>query len=94
MMSRPFFLQSYGGFSAVTYLSFAPQGLKQVLLTGGIPLIGSGCSADTVYRACFEQLMSQNKKYYERFPQDAEIVREVVNYLAESKGGGVRKHSL
>ncbi|PIN20181.1 Prolyl aminopeptidase [Handroanthus impetiginosus] len=81
--------QSYGGFCAVTYLSFAPQGLKQVLLTGGIPPIGSGCTADAVYRACFEQIMHQNGKYYRRFPQDIEIVQEVVKYLAESEGGGV-----
>ncbi|KAK6140802.1 hypothetical protein DH2020_025456 [Rehmannia glutinosa] len=82
-------LQSYGGFCAVTYLSFAPQGLKQVLLTGGIPPIGSGCTADAVYRACFEQVMHQNGKYYRRFPQDIEIVHEVVKYLAEAEGGGV-----
>ncbi|KAL2468728.1 alpha/beta-hydrolase superfamily protein [Forsythia ovata] len=81
--------QSYGGFCAVTYLSFAPQGLKQVLLTGGIPPIGTGCTADAVYRACFEQIVLQNKKYYRRFPQDIEIVREVVTHLAESEGGGV-----
>ncbi|OVA16947.1 Alpha/beta hydrolase fold-1 [Macleaya cordata] len=81
--------QSYGGFCAVTYLSFAPQGLKQVLLTGGIPPIGNGCTADAVYRACFEQILHQNEKYYKRYPQDVEIVREVVNYLAESEGGGV-----
>ncbi|GKV49450.1 hypothetical protein SLEP1_g56201 [Rubroshorea leprosula] len=81
--------QSYGGFCAVTYLSFAPQGLKQVLLTGGIPPIGDGCTADTVYGACFEQVARQNEKYYKRYPQDIEVVREVVNYLAESEGGGV-----
>ncbi|KAK9279410.1 hypothetical protein L1049_013089 [Liquidambar formosana] len=81
--------QSYGGFCAVTYLSFAPHGLKQVLLTGGIPPIGNGCTADSVYKACFGQILCQNEKYYKRFPQDIEIVREVVNYLAESEGGGV-----
>ncbi|CAI9764181.1 unnamed protein product [Fraxinus pennsylvanica] len=81
--------QSYGGFCAVTYLSFAPQGLKQVLLTGGLPPIGIGCIADAVYRACFGQIVLQNEKYYKRFPQDIEIVREVVNHLAESEGGGV-----
>lgn len=84
------FFQSYGGFCAVTYLSFAPQGLKQVLITGGIPPIRSGCTADIVYSACYEQVIRQNEKYYERFPQDAEIVREVVIHLAESEGGGVR----
>ncbi|XP_026424490.1 uncharacterized protein LOC113320813 [Papaver somniferum] len=81
--------QSYGGFCAVTYLSFAPQGLKQALLTGGLPPIGNGSTADSVYRACFEQLTLQNEKYYKRYPQDIEIVREVVKYLAESEGGGV-----
>lgn len=81
--------QSYGGFCAVTYLSFAPQGLKQVLITGGIPSIRSGCTAESVYRACFEQLVHQNEKYYKRFPQDVGLVRDVVNYLAESEGGGV-----
>ncbi|CAN0884517.1 Proline iminopeptidase [Linum grandiflorum] len=82
--------QSYGGFCAVTYLSFAPQGLKQVLLTGGTPPLGDHCTADVVYRVCSEQVIRQNEKYYERFPQDVEVVREVVEYLANAEGGGVR----
>ncbi|KAJ7962465.1 putative Proline iminopeptidase [Quillaja saponaria] len=81
--------QSYGGFCAVTYLSFAPQGLKQVLLTGGIPPVGSGCTADAVYRACFEKIIHQNEKYYKRYPEDIKIVQDIVNYLAEKEGGGV-----
>ncbi|OMP00327.1 putative Proline iminopeptidase [Corchorus olitorius] len=35
------------------------------------------------------QVVHQNEKYYKRFPQDVEIVRDVVTYLAESEGGGV-----
>ncbi|KAF6157580.1 hypothetical protein GIB67_037153 [Kingdonia uniflora] len=81
--------QSYGGFCAVTYLSFAPQGLKQVLLTGGIPPVKKGCTADAVYNECFEQIFHQNEKYYKRYPKDIEVVCEVVSYLAESEGGGV-----
>ncbi|KAF9615476.1 hypothetical protein IFM89_023734 [Coptis chinensis] len=81
--------QSYGGFCAVTYLSFAPQGLKQVLLTGGTPPVGHGSPADANYRVCFEKVSIQNEKYYRRYPQDVEVVREVVNYLANSEGGGV-----
>ncbi|CAN8254024.1 unnamed protein product [Cochlearia groenlandica] len=81
--------QSFGGFCAVTYLSFAPEGLKQVLITGGIPPIGKACTADDVYEAGFEQVTRQNEKYYKRFPEDIEIVREVVKYLSESEGGGV-----
>lgn len=81
--------QSYGGFCAVTYLSFAPDGLKSVLLTGGIPPIGNGSTADTVYRACFEQVIHQNEKYYRRFPQDIPVVCELVNFLSKAEGGGV-----
>ncbi|XP_021850495.1 uncharacterized protein [Spinacia oleracea] len=81
--------QSYGGFCAVTYLSFAPQGLKQVLVTGGIPSIKNGCTADAVYHACFEKIVRQNEKYYERFPQDVEVVRNIVKYLENCEEGGV-----
>ncbi|WOL00787.1 hypothetical protein Cni_G09500 [Canna indica] len=81
--------QSYGGFCAVTYLSFAPEGLKSVLLTGGIPPIAKGCTADAVYRASFKQVANQNEKYYKRFPQDIKIVCDLVNYLAKAEGGGV-----
>ena len=89
-----FSFQSYGGFCAVTYLSFAPQGLKQVLLTGGIPPIGNGCTADAVYHACFEQIVNQNEKYYQRFPQDVEVVRDIVTFLANSKDGRVRIYTI
>ncbi|KAL5225179.1 hypothetical protein ABZP36_011818 [Zizania latifolia] len=81
--------QSYGGFCAVTYLSFAPEGLKSVLLTGGLPPLGSACTANTVYRACFKQVQQQNEKYYMRYPQDIKVIHEVVKYLNESEGGGV-----
>lgn len=81
--------QSYGGFCAVTYLSFAPEGLKAALLTGGLPPLGKPCTAETVYRACFKQVQQQNEKYYKRFPQDIQVVHEVVRYLSESEGGGV-----
>ncbi|KAK6920066.1 Alpha/beta hydrolase fold-1 [Dillenia turbinata] len=86
--------QSFGGFCGVTYLSFAPKGLKQVLLTGGIPPIEKGCTADVVYKACFQQLIGQNEKYYERFPQDIELICEVVQHLAESEGGGVSNSAV
>lgn len=41
--------QSFGGFCALTYLSFFSEGLKEVFLTGGLaPLVDS---PDTVYEA-------------------------------------------
>lgn len=54
-----------------------------------MPPIGNGCTADSVYRACFEQVLSQNEKYYKRFPEDIEIVHGLVKYLSEVEGGGV-----
>ncbi|KAK8454979.1 hypothetical protein SEVIR_4G059900v4 [Setaria viridis] len=81
--------QSYGGFCAVTYLSFAPEGLKSVLLTGGLPPLGEPCTAQTVYRACFKQVQQQNEKYYKRYPQDIQVIHEIVRYLSETEGGGV-----
>ncbi|KAG0553341.1 hypothetical protein M758_12G002000 [Ceratodon purpureus] len=81
--------QSYGGFCAVTYLSLAPHGLHHVLLTGGLPPIDDGCTAEAVYRACYKRVALQNAKFYKRFPNDAEIVRLVVLHLAQSEGGGV-----
>jgi hypothetical protein len=85
-------LQSFGGFCGVTYLSFAPKGLKHVLLTGGLPPIDNECTADAVYRAGYKSVLLQNQKYYERFPQDKEIIHEVVLHLAESDGMGVGHH--
>ena len=82
-------MQSYGGFCAVTYLSFAPEGLKSVLLTGGLPPLGEPCTAQTIYRACFKQVQQQNEKYYKRYPQDTQVVHDAVRYLSESEGGGV-----
>ncbi|XP_024358296.1 uncharacterized protein [Physcomitrium patens] len=81
--------QSYGGFCAVTYLSMAPHGLHHVLLTGGLPPIDDGCTAETVYRACYKRVAIQNAKFYKRFPGDAEVVRSVVLHLAQCEGGGV-----
>lgn len=81
--------QSFGGFCAVTYLSFAPEGLKCALITGGLPPIGKGCTADVVYRACFQQNLCQNEKYCKRFPQDIEVVHEIVKHLIKFEGGKV-----
>lgn len=73
----------------MTYLSMAPHGLHHVLLTGGLPPIDDGCTAETVYRACYKRVAIQNAKFYKRFPGDAEVVRSVVLHLAQCEGGGV-----
>jgi pimeloyl-ACP methyl ester carboxylesterase len=41
--------QSFGGFTSMTYLSFAPEGLREVFITGGLAPIGR--PVDDVYGA-------------------------------------------
>jgi len=82
--------QSFGGFCAMNYLSTAPEGLKEVLITGGIPSLTR--PADDVYRATYPRVIAKNHAYYERYPDDAQRVRDIVQYLAERDvqlpGGG------
>eukprot|EP00899_Mesostigma_viride_P023854 jgi/Mesvir1/4653/Mv03468-RA.1 len=77
--------QSYGGFCCVTYLSMFPEALSMVLITGGLPPTDDGCTADAVYRALYHRVLTQNKKYYERFPQDIPVVQGIVQHLASQK---------
>lgn len=73
------FGQSYGGFCALTYLSFAPDGLKEVLITGGLgPLTGP---ADQVYNATFARLTARNAEYFARYPQDRALVTRIMRHV-------------
>lgn len=82
--------QSYGGFCAMRYLSAAPQGLQEVLITGGIPSLTR--PVDDVYRATFARVVEKNRQYYQRYPDDAARVRRIVSHLAQHAvrlpGGG------
>lgn len=73
--------QSFGGFCALTYLSFAPDGLREVLIAGGLaPLDGQ---ADDVYRVTYPRVLRKNAAYFERYPCDAAIARRVIEHLHE-----------
>eukprot|EP00281_Chroomonas_sp_CCMP1168_P017605 CAMPEP_0206211696 /NCGR_PEP_ID=MMETSP0047_2-20121206/137_1 /ASSEMBLY_ACC=CAM_ASM_000192 /TAXON_ID=195065 /ORGANISM="Chroomonas mesostigmatica_cf, Strain CCMP1168" /LENGTH=540 /DNA_ID=CAMNT_0053633617 /DNA_START=22 /DNA_END=1645 /DNA_ORIENTATION=- len=84
--------QSFGGFCIVTYLSMAPQSLDKAILTGGLPPVHKGCTADLVYEHTYPRMAARNEKFYDRFPQHEESVREIVAHLAKAKvalpGGG------
>lgn len=81
--------QSFGGFCALTYLSIAPQGLTDALLTGGIPpAIADPCPAERTYRALYKRVLLQNRRYYFRFPRDVPLVHRIVKYLDSEPGGG------
>ncbi|MGW3469849.1 alpha/beta fold hydrolase [Saccharopolyspora sp. NPDC000995] len=73
--------QSFGGFCALTYLSLAPEGLRQVVITGGIPTL-TGHAAE-VYRTAYSRTLRRNDAYFARYPEDAAIARRVVEHLAE-----------
>jgi pimeloyl-ACP methyl ester carboxylesterase len=72
--------QSFGGFCAVTYLSFAPHGLREVLLTGGLP--GLSATAEDVYRATYPRVARKNAAHYARYPGDVAIARSIAGRLA------------
>ncbi len=82
--------QSFGGFCAMNYLSAAPEGLKEALITGGIPSLTR--TTDEVYRTTYASVIAKNLRYYERYPDDVARVREVVLYLnahdAQMPAGG------
>ncbi|WP_330318675.1 alpha/beta fold hydrolase [Streptomyces platensis] len=75
--------QSFGGLCTVTYLSFAPQGLAEAFITGGLP--GVRASADEVYRALYPRVIAKNAEHFDRFPGDGEQARTVARYLRDNQ---------
>jgi pimeloyl-ACP methyl ester carboxylesterase len=73
--------QSFGGFCAMTYLSFAADGLREVFVTGGLP--GLEATADDVYRLTYPTVIARSLSHYERYPQDVDTVTSIVNQLHE-----------
>lgn len=65
--------QSFGGFCALRYLSAAPAGLREAFFTGGVPPVGR--RVDDVYEATFAVMRERNRRFYARYPQDADRVR-------------------
>jgi hypothetical protein len=82
--------QSFGGFCVVSYLSSAPDGLREAFITGGLP--GLAADADDVYRLTYPLVAAKNRQHYARYPQDVSRVRRVAQALAASParlpGGG------
>jgi len=82
--------QSYGGFTLASMLCGDYVRPKKALFTGGIPPIG--VSVEDVYRGTFKTVLRKNREYYERFPGDVAVVREIVRSLIRSPrklpGGG------
>jgi pimeloyl-ACP methyl ester carboxylesterase len=71
--------QSFGGFCVMTYLSRAPEGLREAFVTGGLAPVGR--RVDDIYRATYERILERNRSYYERYPEDRARVRALVERL-------------
>ena len=72
--------QSFGGMCTTTYLSLAPEGLREALITGGLPPLDAGI--DDVYRRTYARTLERNRRYYERYPEDRARVLELHAHLA------------
>jgi pimeloyl-ACP methyl ester carboxylesterase len=60
--------QSFGGLCLTTYLSIAPEGLREALITGGLPALG--VHIDEVYELTYGRALERSRRYYERYPAD------------------------
>jgi pimeloyl-ACP methyl ester carboxylesterase len=67
--------QSFGGFCVTTYLSLAPEGLREAFLTGGLPAVGH--SIDEVYAHTYQRVLERNRRYLERYPGDGDRLAEL-----------------
>jgi len=74
--------QSFGGWCTTTYLSIAPSGLAAAIFLGGLPPLLA--NPDKVYRATYKRVIDKNKLFYERFPEDVQRVRQIVDCLSKN----------
>ncbi len=71
--------QSFGGFTAMTYLSIAPDGLREAFITGGLAPIGR--AVDDVYAATWKRVPDKQGAWFERYPGDRDRAREICRRL-------------
>ena len=71
--------QSFGGFLTLSYLSFAPQSLRDSRITAGLAPIRT--TVDNVYQHTFDRMTERNKEYYEWFPEDAALATRIAEHL-------------
>ena len=75
--------QSFGGFCAVHYLSFYPESLEKVFITGGLPPLQAHC--DNIYRATYKRVIDKNKLFYETFPKAHKHAKLIAHYLIDNE---------
>ncbi|KAI0189340.1 Alpha/Beta hydrolase protein [Xylaria flabelliformis] len=78
------FGQSFGGMMTLTYLSFAPEGLRECFITGGLGSLDKG--PEEVYQVTYQRVMERNRAYYGKFPQDVKAVKDIAEKIRELGG--------
>lgn len=76
--------QSFGGFTALRYVSAHSGSLNEVYFTGGLPAIGMDPAA--VYATTWEGMKRKSEQFYQAFPRDREKLARLID-LAEAEGG-------
>lgn len=76
--------QSFGGFTALRYVSAYSESLDEVYFTGGLPAIGADPA--TVYATTWEGMKRKSEQHYRAFPGDREKMARLAD-LASVKGG-------
>jgi proline iminopeptidase len=76
------FGQSYGGWITLEYLSAAPEGLAACMVTGGLPSLRP--DAADLYRRTYPRALAKNRRYEQRYPEDAAVVGRIADLLAEN----------
>ena len=75
--------QSFGGFCATHYLSFYPDSLDKVFITGGLPPLNA--HPDDIYRSTYKRVIKKNKLFYQIFPEAKINARRIADYLLGNK---------
>lgn len=71
--------QSYGGFIALNYLSFHPEGLRQVFITAGLPTMTG--NPDDVYALTYQQTAKRCDDFFATYPGANDRAWDIFEHL-------------
>lgn len=75
--------QSYGGFCVLTYLSLAPEAVREAMVAGGLPALDGG--PDPVYRLTYRKVAERCAAYFARYPGDEDRAAAISRHLADTE---------
>ena len=75
--------QSFGGFCATHYLSFYPESLEKVYITGGLPPLNA--HPDDIYRSTFNRVIEKNLQFHTLFPKTEANIKKIADYLSQNE---------